>query len=259
MCIFKLNQPKSKMLKDSINPIEIKMLPTIRSFFPNYEIFWDNFLTDGIGPDKHWKECDMEPLGIANCGVLKSLNYIRANYPNICVNDENQTFKNIYYHFGIICDIVPYCCRYLFEFLQAAGLRNKEFDFKSAEIEGSQVPKLLRHFIKGEDDLNHITEFNDEIQKYRHFFTHNPGIDIVTKRGEIWVIKRGQIDACRKLSSLRVIHSVNPEYVTNPIPQAREDLLQMLAILNSIWHYFIPAMETAKREKPEAYRRLCKL
>lgn len=247
------------MLKDSTNPIEVKMLPTIRSHFQNYELFWDNFLTDGIGPDKHWKECDMEPLGIANYGILKSLNYIRINYDKICVNDENQTFKNIYYHFGIICELIPYCCRYLFEFLFSAGMRKQDFVFKNGSIPDKQMIPIMKYFISDKKDFKVCSEFYQNVTKYRHFFTHNPGIDVVNNRGQAKVISRKQIDVCRKLSSLRSINLSDPEIGINPILQAHEDLLKMLTVLNLIWAYFIKEMETAKREKPEAYRRLCKL
>lgn len=247
------------MLRDSTNPIEVKMYPFIKTYFQNYEVFWDNFLIDGIGVDIHWKQGPFEQLGISNYGILKSLNFVRINYDKISVNDENQTFKNIYYHFGIICELIPYCCRYIYEFLNNVGLRNNEFVFQNDTISDKMINAMLSHFIIDELVLKNCAEFYKSITCYRHFFTHNPGIDIVNSNGKMRVIGRENIDFSRKLSSLRNAYNTTPELSVNPISQAYVDFIKMLEVLNLIWGYFIIEMEKAKNDKKETYYNLLEI
>jgi hypothetical protein len=65
-------------LRDSINPIERNCSTLIERSFPNYEIFWNNFLEPLKGDDGNWRndtfQC-LEEIGISQYGVIKSINF----------------------------------------------------------------------------------------------------------------------------------------------------------------------------------------
>lgn len=77
--------------------------------FPEYFHFRHNHLDLLIGADKHWRLDTLENLeliGMASFGVVKSLNYINHNIEKIQRSDRDQRFKNIYFHFGLVFDCV---------------------------------------------------------------------------------------------------------------------------------------------------------
>ena len=87
----------------SQNPIYIGLMSYLNKHFSNYETFFNSCLIQLI--DGHWRD-NMHPIfeqiGMTDYGIIKSLNYIRISICDITVGDPNQTFKNIYFHFGLI-------------------------------------------------------------------------------------------------------------------------------------------------------------
>jgi len=244
------------MIRNSSNPIEHKMAGMIEEHFPFYDKFWDDFLTDGIGPDNHWKEGPLERLGIANYGILKSLNFIRINYDKIKINDENQTFKNVYFHFGIICELIPYCCRYTIEFLKTLGVELPRINYKTDQIENDEMIKSLKVFITDNSEFENLKMFYKQITKYRHFYTHNPGIDIVNNAGEMRVVKREMVDKCMELSTIRKLYKLDSENFVNPVTQIYADLIDILKYLNLIWIKLHDKMKIGKTEFLEKYKEM---
>ncbi|MDD2424510.1 MAG: hypothetical protein PHP30_00220 [Bacteroidales bacterium] len=246
------------MIRNSSNPIEQKMAGMIEEHFPYYDKFWDDFLIDGIGNDNHWKDGPLERLGIATYGILKSLNFIRINYDKIKVNDENQTFKNIYFHFGIICELIPYCCRFAYDFLKTLGLYLSNINFKSDKIENEEMIKILKVFITDKNVFDELRLFYEQITTYRHFYTHNPGIDIVNNGGMMRVVKRKLINNCKELSSIRKLDSLDSDNFVNPISQVYTDLMDMLKYLNIIWMSLYDKMKNGKTVFLDRYLKMTK-
>ena len=89
--------------------IEKYMAKIFNEKFLNYEIFWIKYLIPLIGIDGSWRHDthpSLEEIGLSQYGILKSLAFIEYSKPKISVGDINQSYKNIYFHFGLIFDTV---------------------------------------------------------------------------------------------------------------------------------------------------------
>lgn len=254
--------------------------------FPNYDIFYNNFIQEMIGFDNHWRPDTyeyLEELGISDFGIIKSLFYIKratmklANINQNIENSNDQIFKNSYFHFGLIFDTVDNILKCLVfidqklneecEFLKKKSRdeliaefktwieKFYEKEFEKLKLGMSRIyyyPQQNRDFLKVivpcKEFRSSYKSFIDEIKTYRNYFTHNPSIDIVgsTKNG-LLVVKRGKISKYRTLTDIRTAINIDPDSFVKPSDLLKEDLIRTLRILNTLWGYLITKMDENKQ------------
>ena len=143
-----MSQLKNRLINAAHN-IERNMAETIELKFPNFEILWDKYLMPLTGAPidfslRNDTHPNLEEIAMSHFGVLKSLNYIRISKSKVGPGDPNQTFKNIYFHFGLIFDSVDNLLRNILiiqNYLKIINLEEKlRNDIKSALVFN---PKIL--------------------------------------------------------------------------------------------------------------------
>jgi len=271
---FKLKNQKNQILKNLADLFD--------EYFPNYEIFYNNFIYELKGYDNHWRNDTFdyfEELGISDYGILKSLNYIHLVQNKIGVNDPEQKFKNAYFHFGLTFDTIENilkCIIYIKNKLnnddQSIKIKSKnelidkfkkwidkryikEFN-KMINLGMSRIyyyPQHNRDFLKliveDSEFRGEYDNFIKKIKTYRNYFTHNPCIDVLWRASEKkrFVIKREFIDKRRTLTDLRLGLNKNVENFVDPRELIKMDLIDTLKIINRLWKYLIDEMNELKQ------------
>lgn len=279
---------KEFSLAETRNPRYKELLTLFDEYFPNYQIFYKNFILELIGYDKHWRP-DMyeylEELGISDYGIIKSLYYIKGSISKLrdparnTENNHDQLFKNSYFHFGLLFDTID-------NILKCIILINKKLNERKDILKKKSKEELIKAFSKwidksydnefeklklgmsriyyypqhNRDFLKEIisdTEFIEtykvfinDIKTYRNYFTHNPCIDIVgsTKYG-ILVVKREKIQEYRTLTDIRLAIRINPDNFSHPSNLLQEDLIKSLQILNRLYEFLIAKMYENKNHQ----------
>ena len=122
----------------SPNNIEINLEQELLKEFPRYIPYREKYLTPlrGLPTNPNWRidtHPDLEQIGVASYGILKSINFIyyRKNY--IDISDFDQSFKNIYFHFGLIFDCIEALCRNIVLIEQSINLIDIESKLRLTE------------------------------------------------------------------------------------------------------------------------------
>ena len=98
----------------SDNPLERDTYIKIVNRFPNFVVVEDQFLFQLKDDKLNWRNDTLvylEEIGMCQWGILKSLNFINKSKPFLIVGDSDQRVKNIYFHFGLIFDMVANLAR----------------------------------------------------------------------------------------------------------------------------------------------------
>ncbi len=252
----------------------------IDSDFPNFETAWLE-LGRYMNKEKlRWLN-NLNPLfeglGTGHYTILKSLNYIRLSKSGRkkYLNDINQRFKNIFFHFGLITD----CCyqiarsivliksrlnlikyeepEYDLEILKQK-LENWYKSFKSGykyklgELNKYGIP--VDFIIQPEHDIyfsildkdkkytKEYFKFRNAIQTYRNAYIHNPMIDVFNLKGVEYVIdthhnknKTLKLNQFRYLSQL---DELDNKYFIQPHKLIDRNYRLLLNGLNSLWELY---------------------
>lgn len=87
------------------------------------------------------------------------------------------------------------------------------------------------------------------LRKYRNFYTHNPGVDIIQKGTELYVINRHQVKESCSWSELRNMINKSQEKFINPIQQVNNDLKEVLSELRVLWRTYEGKMTEIESHK----------
>ena len=260
--------------------IEEYMLDTIIESFPNYIKFDHKYLLPLTGRpyETNWRvdtHENLEGIAMSHFGIYKSIRYIKKCMNKIRVGDEYQTFKNIYFHLGLIFDNVENLARNIIIVEDYLGIRcvknklkktKKKLLKKYKEWIDKHYDKAFDNMIKNgkpilyypQHDYNFLSliitdkstrrKYNDlvgSIKDYRNFFIHNPGVDILIdlRTGEEFAIRKEYVDKCKLWSSYGKLFREHPEYFINPRQMVSSDLEKTLITLNQIWRLFLNEME----------------
>ena len=268
-------------LKNSDNIIKYEMAPFIERFFPNYERFYSSFIIQLIGHDGNWK-IDMHPIleeiGMCDYAVLKSLNYIRRSKLFVIVGDPNQTFKNIYFHFGLILDAVEHMGRHILRLEQELNLIDLNSKLRQSECEIRQQlerwiineyqgqfqefiktgkpitpsvkkPAIMKLLIHDNNLMRKYNAFSREIREYRNVFVHNPSVDIVLvkRRAEISVALvspvKNKVREYPLWNDIRTKFESHPKDFVDSRSLIENDFHNLLRILNEIWEVYHKRMQ----------------
>ena len=277
--MIKLNELEYRLKLDNHN-ISRDIARTIEESFPNFEIFWSKYLVPltGVPRDTSWRIDtfpNLEEIGMSHFGILKSLNFIRISISDINVGDPKQTFKNIYFHFGLIFDSVETLARNIIVVEDCLGIIKIEERSKLSKTEliteftkwvdekyPSHYNKMITSgkpiFYYPQHDHNFLkilipkkskrkkySKFSVDIKNYRNFFIHNPGVDISMNysTGELSAIKKKYIERCKLWSEFRLLVLTKQNYFDNPKLIAHNDFFKVLEILNNLWEFLVKEME----------------
>lgn len=269
-------------LRASTNPIERNCSTLIERSFPNYEIFWNNFLEPLRGADGNWRndtfQC-LEEIGISQYGVIKSIYFIILTGNDITAGDPFQRFKNIYFHFGLIFDSVKNLARNICIISDQLGVISlqkilkkekkdlisdyeKWIDNEYTDCYDKLVERGKPIFYYPQREHNFLTillpkqlrrrynNFVINIMKYRNFYIHTPGVDVTVdlKTSKLYAIKKEHIDLYRHWSTIRKSIPINSSHFDDPVKIIKSDLYDSLSLLNEVWSHFMIHMEKISRQ-----------
>lgn len=196
-------------------------------------------------------------------------------YSNINVGDPKQTFKNVYFHFGLIFDSVETLARNIIVVEDYLGIIELEERSKLSKMEliteftkwidkkypshynkmitsGKPIfyyPQHNHNFLKILIPKKHKTkeynQFSMDIKNYRNFFIHTPGVDISKNyiTGKLSAIKKEYVERCKHWSEFRLLVLTKQNYFDNPKLIAQNDFFKVLEILNNLWEFSVKEMK----------------
>jgi len=260
--------------------IEKQIEPILIHYFPLYIEFREKFLVPLTEHPQRfiWRNDilpELEEVGIASYGIAKSICFINNTKDHIDISDENQSFKNIYFHFGLIFDSTEFLARSIIKTKQVLGLLNIDDLLKIPKrelidqfiywIENSyeksfndfrdrgkpifyypQKNKMnLSLIIKNPTKREYFT-FETRLKNYRNFFTHNPGVDVFknTMNNSLFTIKKEFVEKNKNWSNLSLLYFEKNANFINPKEMVENDLISLLKILNKVWASILTEMET---------------
>jgi hypothetical protein len=238
-------------------------IETIENHLPVLKETWENL--DPYTLNGSWRsdlDRNLELIGTGHYTLLKSLNYVRKNKDLVRMNDPEQRFKNIYFHFGLIVDCIRQISRSILLFKNKLGLINysderlslDEFavkilnwfkdnydtDFTKLTNFGISISIPLQpkteylSLLATKQELKRYNNFKNKILPYRNIHIHNPTIDIFRRSDVVGdhVVKKEKLKNFRYLSE---INQINKNELTNPITMTNQDYLECLQVIREIW------------------------
>jgi len=242
-------------------------IETIEEQLPILKEAWENL--DPYTINNKWRknlDRNLELIGTGHYTVLKSLNYVRKNKDQVRMNDPEQKFKNIYFHFGLIIDCIRQISRSILLFKNKLGLiefseekmpvedftnqilnwyyENYNACFTKLEDFGIPIsiplqPKIeyLSRFVNKQEIIKY-NRFKNSILQYRNIHIHNPTIDIFRIPGIVgeYVVKK---DKLKNYRFLREIDKIDRKDLIDPIVMTNKDYANCLEVVHEIWTIFI--------------------
>ncbi len=222
----------------------------------------------------------IECVGTGHYTVLKSLNYIRLSrcISNSYINDNEQRFKNIFFHFGIITD----CCKQISRSIVLIKSNLRLIEYKEEKLEYNEIKQNLKSWyeskydsqykemqnygisvninIQPESDIyfnildkekNYTKNyfiFRNAIQSYRNAYIHNPMIDVFYyKKNEYVIDTNTDKKAAIKLNKYRYLSQLDKldtKYFIHPQELIDRNFKLLLQGLNSLWDLFSQELKT---------------
>jgi hypothetical protein len=261
-------------LVQSASRFIISDFPAFNKYFVDYVIPLTDYNQKPTAPN--WRNDTYPPLegiGMACFGIIKSLNFIFININNCKSGDPNQTFKNIYFHFGLCLDNVDNLTRQILLCQQELGLVDllntlSESDdkihadflkwikkYKKSIInyidEGKPTiyypplkTDLLKMIIADDKLYSEFKIHSEQLKQYRNLFTHNPSVDLFSNGIESFTILKSDKHLNRYWSDLREFIQINPSKKIKPSKMISDDFEKTLSILELIW----PSFETETKK-----------
>jgi len=264
------------------NNIERSLFPIMKAYFPIYEDYRSEFLMPltGLPKDPNWRKDthpELERIGVASYGILKSLNFVFIKKDKIKVSgDPEQTFKNVYFHFGLAADCVDAAFRSIV--MIESELKMIDVDKKLRLNEPYLIDKFttwvseeygkcyenmindgkpIFYYPQHDNNYSNIIVTEKSIKKeylgivrklkdYRNFFTHNPGVDVFmdTDTGKRYAIKKEMVSKSRNWSTLRDLYNIDQNLFIDPEEMITYDLIDYLNSINKIWPSVIKNMDS---------------
>lgn len=268
------------------HPVEGYMVDILKDHFQNYIELDKKYLIPLTGrpTDLNWREDTfehLEEIGMSHFGVYKSIRFITKWKNYVRVGDDNQSFKNIYFHFGLIFDNVENLARNIVIVKDYIGIISideklklskqtliekfekgvdKKYNqsFKDMKEKGKPIfynpqhnHNFLSTIVSNRSTRKKYYILAQSLKNYRNYFIHNPGAEIarsLPNNIEI-AIRKEYVNNCRHWSHHRRLCVDHPDYFSDPIKLITEDLNETLDVLNQVWNYFIKEMEVIYNHK----------
>lgn len=251
--------------------------------FPNYEIFWSNFIVPLTGRPNNLNDIQfkkgidplLEGMAMTHYSIFRSLCYIF---------DEKQMYrreslKNIYIHLRIITDLVELLATHLInikikigkceplemltknKFLTMAEeyfLKHYEKQFNKFKEVNNPVTfyvhgkrNIIKEFVK-DDDFNKIEKLFTGIRRYSNFLIHMPAPGTVYLKFDtgymtLMAIKKDKIDKYDLWTT--ILYNRDYDDLIEQSILVEDDFKEIQIRLNEIWKYFINEMEIISKHR----------
>ncbi len=246
----------------------------IDSSIPNFNSAWLEIGRYMNNSNSRWLS-NLNPLieciGTGHYTILKSLNFIRLTIckSNTYLNDSEQRFKNIFFHFGVITDCsyqIARCIVLIESKLDLICYNEKYLNVK--EIKSKVESWYSKNYISRYDDMlkygisinveiqpnrdNYLKildkekkyskdyfKFRDSIQSYRNSYIHNPMIDVFVFNGNEYVIDtKGGKNNSVKINDFRYLSQLDKldrKYFIRPQELIDRNFKLLLKGIDSLW------------------------
>jgi len=172
------NQRSKFRYIDAIGDFIIDRIPKLAEIWP----LLGKYTLDGAWNPK--LDEHLEFVGIAHYNLLKSLCYIIRNKDFVDINDPDQKYKNVIFHYAILTDCIIIMHYHILKF------------HKKLDLSDSYSVKMLENSVAKDDAGNFkygpvndfygekftkfdaFYKFRDYIYPIRNAFIHNPSIDV---------------------------------------------------------------------------------
>lgn len=259
--------------------IERNIARVLEKGFPRYLLFREKYLVPlrGLPDNPNWRKDThplLEQIGVNAYAIIKSINFIHHRKNFITISDYDQSFKNIYFHFGLIFDCIESFSRCIILIEQSLGLIDlelklkisrqglidkfidwvdKEYDKKYIDLiedgkpiyyypqnDHTYLSLILKNPIKRKYNV-----FAKSIKDYRNYFIHNPGVDVlnVINTSNLFTIKKEFVDRTKNWANIQVLFDRDRDMFVNPLDMINQDLQELLLILDESWLFFIDRLE----------------
>jgi hypothetical protein len=261
------------------NPIERNLAQYFNDRFPNYPIYRRSYLLPltGLPSDPNWRfdtHPYLEQIGIASFGLLKSINFIYIKQNQIKVGDPDQTFKNVYFHFGHVADCIESLARSIVMVIDLLEIKKVNtslklseetllYDFKEwikSKYESKynqmiQFGKPIFHY--PQQDHNYLSiltnpsqrkdynKYMTDVKDYRNFYAHNPGVDVILEipSRKKYVLRKEHVILAKNWATVRYLFKSNRQYFIEPETMISADLNELIALLNELWNPIMKWMD----------------
>ena len=224
------NQKKFKYISIVSNHIEAN-IPKFKEIWPLLGAYTTNNSWD-LSLDE-----DLEFIGVAHYTILKSVSYIYQNKDCVDMNDPQQRFKNIIFHYALIIDCIKQISFHIIKF--KGKLNPKSYNLINKKSKSSFMKKMEEWYDKKYDisfenfhkngglimleilsTKKHISmlnsnnsfssyyEFDKIINPYRNVFVHNPSIDIFRRGKKLYVVKSEFIKTNKSIQSISKLRTL---------------------------------------------------
>lgn len=261
------------------NKLDHRFVDFICDHFPSYEPFRMRFLypLTGMPSDPNWRKDtypELEGIGMSAYSILKSLKFILLNEENVSVGDPQQTFKNIYFHFGLIIDTIEFLCRSISKCLNYLKIIDVEDRLRISPDElaanfatwvETKYPDRFQEMIEygkpimyyPQRDNNHLAllttkaerkeylKFTEQIKQYRNFYIHNPGVDIFVniESQKRFVANKCIIQKARSWADIMILFEEERSSFIDPKEMIKNDLISLSNHIDSLWGPIVLKLE----------------
>jgi hypothetical protein len=276
---------------------EMSYWPFFKDTFPNYEVFWSLYIVPLTGRVSDPKSIQfrekiaplIEEICMTHYTIFRSLCFIYDEKKQ----PKNESLRNVYYHFGLIIEMVETLIKKIYHLKANVGLIseekleplkedeiisrvktyvNKDYQKQHDEFinEGRPVifyihsPRdLLKAIVKDDNLLNKAKEYFNEIKNYRNAFIHTPlpgtlfTIDPLNKNQIRFAIKKDHIKKYKLWTDITHTFSINIDDFIVEEQLLETDFYKTQEILNEIWDFLIKEMNGIKNQPK--YKELAKL
>lgn len=262
------------------NSLERESKEFLINDFPKYIEIRDRYFIPltGYPNDSNWRidtHPFLERIGVTNYAVLKSIVFIRHRKGHVSISDKEQSFKNIYFHFGLIFDCVETLSRYIIKIENLLKIKNQS---QTLKLSKSNLLKSYEEWVDNEYPRRFVSmlecgkpifyfpqrdhtylsliiqnplkrtynKFAKEIKDYRNYFIHNPGVDIFKEisTDRLFALKKEFVEISINWANIQFHFDTEKSYFEDPEEMITNDLSSLSKILNEIWDCFIERFNT---------------
>ncbi len=220
----------------------------------------------------------LEYIGLADYGIIKSLNYINRSKCHIGIGDPNQTFKNIYMHFNLALENVQLIAKMILRIKDGLGLDSldKKSKLSSEDIEYEVKKFVCKRYDRGYENwlnkgkpisisLHQISppikgiisgdlwskfkDFKNEMGLYRNNYVHNPCVDLFGHKGYILVPGKEMAKNYPKWTDMKEKAETSSDGFENPFSMINSDYSILLDLLNRIYGHYISEYRELMKNK----------
>jgi hypothetical protein len=247
------------IISDHINaniPKFIEIWPLLGAYTTNNS--WDLSLDE-----------DLEFIGVAHYTILKSLSYIYQNKDFVEMNDPQQRFKNIIFHYALIIDCIKQISFHIVRF--KCKLNPKSYNVINKKTKSSFMKKMeewydkkyetrFENFQKNggiimldilstkkhismlntNDSFSTYFDFDKIINPYRNVFVHNPSIDLFRRGKKLFVVKSEFIKTNKTIQS---ISKLKISDMIDPLELMADLFTKATLMLADVWIVFYNEIE----------------